>query len=170
MSVPPPLDGDAVKLGLVMETAERQQRTVESLLQRLHELALDLEPALRDQIHRATIEAFHGLSDEATRAAQVLRDLRRTTPLRIATVGTILAVIATAIPVGIGLWYLPSVEKVDALRREQARLAENIESLRRDGAGIEWSRCGDARRICLRIDRKAPLFGGQADFAIPKGY
>jgi hypothetical protein len=35
---------------------------------------------------------------------------------------------------------------------------------------MELRRCGDAQRLCVRVDRSAPAYGAGADFFIVKGY
>jgi len=35
---------------------------------------------------------------------------------------------------------------------------------------VQLRHCGAARRLCVRVDRGAPLYGEAADFLVVKGY
>jgi hypothetical protein len=50
------MDQDSVKLGLLMETAERHQKLAEGAIGKLNEQAQGLEAVVRDQIRRAVAE------------------------------------------------------------------------------------------------------------------
>jgi hypothetical protein len=49
-------------------------------------------------------------------------------------------------------------------------LAKSIASLEQRGGKIEWKSCGDPARLCVRVDRKAPVYGEKADYYVAKGY
>ena len=46
----------------------------------------------------------------------------------------------------------------------------NIAALERQGGRIEWRRCGEKARLCVRVDRKAPPYGDRADYYVVEGY
>ena len=48
--------------------------------------------------------------------------------------------------------------------------AANLARLERQGARVEWQHCGDARRLCVRVERGSTAYGTHADFMIVKGY
>jgi hypothetical protein len=56
------------------------------------------------------------------------------------------------------------------LRAQRDSLAQNIAHLEQRGGKVDWRSCGDSARLCVRIDRKAPVYGEKADYYIVKGY
>jgi len=65
---------------------------------------------------------------------------------------------------------LPSKSEIDALRIERDALALNLSRLQQLGGRVDWHHCGDEARLCVRVDRKAPVYGDQSDFFVVKGY
>jgi hypothetical protein len=65
---------------------------------------------------------------------------------------------------------LPSPASIAALRAQQAELSQNVARLAQRGGKAEWRSCGDAARLCVRIDRSAPVYGDNADYYVVKGY
>ena len=61
-------------------------------------------------------------------------------------------------------WWLPTPGQVTALRAEQQRLSAIIAQLADSGGRI------DLRRLCVRVDRRAPAYGEQADYLVVRGY
>jgi hypothetical protein len=45
-----------------------------------------------------------------------------------------------------------------------------VMKLEQQGGRIDWRRCGDSRRLCVRIDRKAPTYGEKADYYVLENY
>ncbi len=80
------------------------------------------------------------------------------------------AVLSTAIPSAIARWVLPTPSEVAALRAERDRVASNVIRLEQQGGKVDWRHCGDAGRLCVRVDRSAPSYGDKADYYIVKGY
>jgi hypothetical protein len=56
------------------------------------------------------------------------------------------------------------------LRARREELAASVAKLEQQGGRIEWRRCGEARRLCVRVDRKAPSYGEKADYYVIEGY
>ena len=81
-----------------------------------------------------------------------------------------IAILCTLVPAGIAHFSLPSPADLATLRQQRDELARNVADLERRGGKADWRRCGDPPRLCIRVDRKAPIFGEQADFYIVKGY
>ena len=46
----------------------------------------------------------------------------------------------------------------------------DIARLTQQGGHVELRRCGAARRLCVRVDRGAPMYGEAADYLVVKGY
>jgi hypothetical protein len=59
---------------------------------------------------------------------------------------------------------------VSALRAQRDELRLNVAKLEQLGGHIDWRRCGDSRRLCVRVDRKAPTYGEKADYLVIDGY
>ena len=41
--------------------------------------------------------------------------------------------------------------------------------LEQQGGRIDWRHCGEAARLCVRVDRKAPTYGEKADYYVVAG-
>ena len=81
-----------------------------------------------------------------------------------------LVVLASAIPLALAWWLLPSAAEIAALRASRDQLSADIARLRREGAAVDLKRCGPERRLCARVDRAAPRYGEAADYVVLKGY
>ena len=170
MSASPTVDGDTVKLGLLMETMEIQQRTVDEALQRLQAHTRGLDVVVRDEIHRTLVDMLQEFANETSGAAETMKTIQRTMSIRSAIFALVLGAISAALPAGFAIWMLPAPGELAALREQRARLSHDVAELRGVGAEVEWHRCGDSHRLCFRVDRNAPAFGGHGDFLVPRGY
>jgi hypothetical protein len=164
------VDGGTVQLGLLMETAHAHQEVIEGSLKRLQAHTQGLDDVVRDEIRRVFNAELAELVDESTRAVSALRSLGSATTQRSAGWGLLLG----ALP-GIALtillsWWLPTPGQVAALRLEHQRLAAAIGRLTDSGARIDLRRCGESSRLCVRVDRRAPAYGEQADYLVVRGY
>ena len=81
-----------------------------------------------------------------------------------------MTVLACAVPLGTAWWLLPSRAEIAALAARRDALEAAVARLRAEGGAIEWRRCGGARRLCVRVDRKARAFGEGGDHLVVKGY
>jgi hypothetical protein len=81
-----------------------------------------------------------------------------------------IAMLSTAIPGALVHWLLPSAAEVDALRARRDQLQANVQRLEQRGGRIDWRRCGEEARLCVRVDRAAPTYGDKADYYVVKGY
>jgi hypothetical protein len=81
-----------------------------------------------------------------------------------------LALICALAPLAVARWVLPSAAEVSALRARRDELRLNVAKLEQLGGHIDWRRCGDTRRLCVRVDRKAPTYGEKADYYVIDGY
>ena len=65
---------------------------------------------------------------------------------------------------------LPSRAEIEGLRAARTELSASLARLAQQGGRMQLRRCGAAARLCVRIDRGAPLYGESADYAIVRGY
>jgi hypothetical protein len=165
----PGLDDATLKVGLLMESAQAHQKLAEGQLERLRAHTQDLDGIVRDEIRRTLVEEMQLLAAEAARAAQVLEKIR-SSGARTAASSLLVAALCTLVPIGIARWALPSSADIGDLRARRDELSANLNKLERQGARVEWRRCGEASRLCVRVDRKAPAYGDKGDFLVVAGY
>ena len=164
------MDDATVKLGLLMESAQAHQSLAESQLEKLRTHTQDLDGVVRGEIRRTLIEELQMLTAETTRAARALQRIRRGATLRGVFWGLVPAVLCALVPIAVAHWTLPSAAELAALRARRDELSSNLAKLAQQGGRIDWRRCGEARRLCVRVDRKTPSYGEGADFFIIEGY
>jgi hypothetical protein len=164
------MQDDTMRLGLLMEAAHAQQTLAQTCLEALKAHIRDIDALVRDEIRRTLIEELQALGNDSRFAAEALRNLRRAANARAAlwTVG--MTVFCSAIPLVEAWWFLPSQAQIAALRSRRDELAADISRFERQGARMELRHCGGEQRLCVRVDRKAPVFGDTADYYIVKGY
>ncbi len=170
MSDPANVADDTMKFGLLMESAQAHQKIAETHLDRLRAHTRDLDGVVRDEIRRTLVDELRGLSVESDRAAAALRELQRTARLRGLAWNLGAAVVSTLVPVLATHWLLPSASSIESLRAQRDALTSNIARLEERGGRAEWRRCGDVARLCVRIDREAPVYGAKSDYYVVKGY
>jgi len=163
-------DDDTMKFGLLMESAQAHQKLAETHLQRLTAHTQDLDDVVRDEIRRTLVEELQTLTTETANAADALRQMNRAAHLRGLAWNGVIALVCTFLPLIVTHWFLPTASTVERLRTERDALAENIERLHRRGGNVEWRSCGETARLCVQIDRKAPVYGSGGDYYIAKGY
>jgi hypothetical protein len=169
-ATPRALDDEALKIGLLMESAQTQQQLAQSHLEQLHTHVQELDGVVREVIRRTLIEEFQGLAAEAAQASRALRRLRRAAAIQVLLwSAALLALTVLLVPVVLGR-VLPSASELARLRAERDRLSAQIDRLGQAGARIQWQRCGERHRLCVRIDRHAPAFGEHADYYVLDGY
>jgi hypothetical protein len=161
---------EAMKLGLLMEAAQAQQRLGQESLERLAAHTHDLDVIVRDEIRRSVAEGLGSIASESRRAAQSLQSLRRSANVRVLLWTASIAAVCSAVGIGEAYWMLPSQREVAALRARRDALAANIASLEQRGGMLDVRRCGGRARLCVRIDRSAPAYGPGADYLVVKGY
>lgn len=160
----------ALKLGLLMEAAQAQQRLGEESLDRLLAHTRELEAIVRDEVRRTLGEELAGVASESHRAAQSLQRLRRAATLRVMLWTVSIAAVCSAVGLAQAWWLLPSRHEMAALRARRAALAADIARLQEQGGAIDLRRCGARARLCVQVDRHAPAYGAHADYLIVKGY
>jgi hypothetical protein len=165
-----PSDDSTLKFGLLMESAQAHQKMAEAHLDRLRAHTEDLDDVVREEIRRTLVEELAELTAESARAAAALRRMKRAADLRGLLWAAALAVLATAIPAAFMHWVLPSAGEIDTLRIRRDQLRAEVKNLEQIGGRAEWRHCGEAVRLCVRIDKAAPAYGDKGDYFVVKGY
>lgn len=159
-----------MQCGLLLESAQAQQRSVEQSLELLKAHTRDLDAVVRDEIRRTLIEEMQALSAESHRATAALRAMGRAASLRASLWSLACASVSALIP-GVLLWWsMPSAAELSALRERRDALAASVAHLESQGGRAVWRHCGEPQRLCVRIDRSAPAYGEGGDFLVVKGY
>ncbi len=164
------MNPDATAAGLLLESAQTHQKLVEENLQRLKVHTQDLDGIVREEIRRTLIDEMQALNTETRGAMQALQAMRRAVGLRTALWTAAVTMGCVAAPAAL-LWSLtPSPAEILALRAQRDALTANLERLSQQGARVDWRRCGEARRLCVRVERSGAAFGEAGDYFIVKGY
>ena len=164
------VDDKTLESGLLLEAARAQQTLAQTVLEKLQEHVHDLDDVVREAIRRTFVDELQVLGNDSRRAAEALRGLGRSVNLRVALWSVGITTLCAAIPLIEGWWLLPSRSEVAALRAKRDELAASVARLEQRGARIELRRCGGSDRLCVRVDRKAPVYGEAGDYFVVKGY
>jgi hypothetical protein len=164
------VEDNTLKLGLLMEAAHAQQALAESALEKLRAHVGGLDDIVREEIRRTLVDEFQVLGDESKRTAEALRRLARSANARVVLWSVGLTLLCAAIPMGAEWWLLPSQNELAALRSKRDELASNVAHLEQRGGRIDLRRCGGTDRLCVRVDRKAPVYGDAGDYFVVRGY
>jgi hypothetical protein len=170
VSAPTRLEDPTISCGLLMETAQAQQKLIGASLRQLKMHTQELDAVVRDQIRRTMVEELGAVVEEGSRAIQTLRALDRAARLRFMTWTLSLTVLSGAMTALSAWWLLPSPAEIEALRLRREQLTAALETLEQHGGLVDMRRCGSEQRWCVRVDRRAPAFGDQADYFVVKGY
>ncbi|HEY1725034.1 MAG TPA: hypothetical protein VGF89_06410 [Steroidobacteraceae bacterium] len=154
-AVPAILDEETQRLGLLMETAQSQQQTIDQCLQQLAAHAHNLDEVVRDSVDRAAEQFCHR---------------QRAAALRMAWWTAAIGALPNVMVATLLVWAVPSPERIARLQDERARLSMGIARLAASGGRIDLRRCGDRERLCVRVDRQAPAYGDQSDYLVVRGY
>ncbi len=164
------LDDATLKIGLLMESAQAHQKLAETHLEQLRAHTAGIDGIVREEIRRTLIEELKMLVAESRRATLALRRMGRGAAVRSAMVCALTAVVCTAVPASIMRWVLPSEAQIAALQARRDQLTASVATLEQRGGKIDWRRCGDAKRVCVHVDRAAPVYGRHADYYVVAGY
>ena len=159
-----------MKLGLLMEAAQVQQRLSQESLDRLAAHTRELEDMVRDEVRRTVVEVLGNVATESRRATESLQRVRRAANLRVLLWTVSIATICSGVATGEAWWMLPSQSQIAAMRARRDSLAASIARLERRGGRLDVRACGERERICVRVDRTAPAYGPGADYLVVKGY
>jgi hypothetical protein len=164
------MEGETMKLGLLMEAAHAQQALGQAALEKLRAHMQGLDEMVREEIRRTLTDQLQVLGNDARRAAEALRSLRRTANLRTALWTMGVTALCSCMSLCEVWWVTPSQAEIAALRTKRDELASTVAKLNQQGGRVDLRRCGDGSRLCVRIDRKAPAYGETADYFVVKGY
>lgn len=159
---------ETLRVGLLLEAAQAQQRLAAEALEGLRGHTQALEALVRAEVGRSAAEAFDGLSAETAEAAAALRRLRRAADARLLAWSVAATVLSAAMTLAAMHMLLPSRRQIEALRARRARFAADIRRLREYGGSVELRRCGSAGRLCVRVDRTGPAYGAHGEFLLVK--
>ena len=166
----PGLSNETMKVALLMEAAQAQQRLSQESLDRLAVHTRDLDALVRDEVRRTVSEALGNVVTESRRATEALQRVRRAAHVRTLLWTVSIATICSGVAMGEAWWILPSQGEIAALGARRDALSANIARLEQHGGGVDVRRCGARARLCVRIDRDAPAYGPGADYLVVKGY
>jgi hypothetical protein len=164
------VDDATMKVGLLMESAQAHQRLAEGQLEKLRAHTQDLDVVVRDEIRRTLVDELQMLTAETTRATRALEKLRGGTAWRGMVLNLSGAMLCALVPIALARWALPSPGDIATLRARREELAASVAKLEQQGGRIDWRHCGEAKRLCVRVDRKAPSYGDKADYYVLEGY
>lgn len=164
------MGGEAMKHGLLMEAALAQQRLGQECLERLAAHTRDLEGIVRNEVRRTVAEELGNLESQSRLAADSLHRVRRAANVRVLLWTVSIATVCSAVAMGEAWWMLPSRAEITELRSRRDALLANIAQLQRRGGAVDLRRCGARGRLCVRVDRHAPVYGANADYLIIQGY
>jgi hypothetical protein len=163
------MDQDSVKLGLLMEIAQTHQKLAQTAIEKLSQHAQSLEPAVRDQVQRALVDALKTVHAEAQRAIEALQKMKRAANARVTLWTLGLTATSAAIALFVAWWVLPTPREIARLRIERDELVSNLAVLNQRGARVDLRRCGTGH-LCVRVELSAPRYGESSDFMVIKGY
>ena len=164
-----PIAQEALRIGALLDAAERQQQAVQEAITRLAAQADALDAVLREQVREVLLSEFRALGDAGQVAAQALEGVRRAAGTRLAVWSLAVAACCTSVPLAVGRLLLPSAAEVERLRREATELSATVAELRAHGGGIDLRRCGSPPKLCVRVERSGPSFGQGGDYLMVKG-
>ncbi|HEY3784211.1 MAG TPA: hypothetical protein VGL55_02910 [Steroidobacteraceae bacterium] len=164
------MDEETVKVGLLMEAAQANQKLAETCLRKWRTQSQDLVGGVREEVHRAVTQSLQSLADENRRASEALRSVQRVASIRVAVWSLTLTLLCSAVPLALACWILPSPQEIRELSAKHSQLAQQIAILEARGARMDLRHCGEGSRLCVRVDRRAPAYGEKSDYLVVKGY
>jgi len=159
-----------MKAGLLMEAAQSHQRLAESTLKKLKAHASELDDLLREEIRSTVTGEIRALAADSERAADALQRLQRAAGAHFALWSVSITAACMGIAAAVLWWVVPSQKEITALRASRDELVLAIDRLEREGGRMDLKRCGKEQRLCVRVDRAAPVYGKGADYLVVQGY
>ena len=164
------IDDTTISVGLLMESVQAHQKLAESQLEQLRAHTQGLDAVVRDEIRRTLIEELQLLWAESKRATEAIRGIGRSATLRVGFLSIVTSILCTGFSLVIVRSVLPSAPEIAALQARRAELSASIAILEGRGGRVDWRRCGEGARLCVRVDRKAPTYGEKSDYFVAAGY
>lgn len=164
------MDEQTMKLGLLVETAETNQKLVGLMLTKLGQHTEGLDAVVRNEIRQTLLNELRSLHVETQRAVQALRRMQRAANLRVTLWSAGITTMCAAVSLAVAWWWLPSMTEIQDLRQQRDELLASVGRLNKYGARADLQHCGDEHRLCVRVDLKAGRFGQHADYYVIDGY
>jgi hypothetical protein len=164
------MDETMTKIGLLMETARTYQTLAEDALGRLKSHTQGLDAIVREEVRRTFIEELHTLGEESQRATQAMQAVKRAANNRLALWSIVVTALCAGTASAISWWALPSKSEMASLRAQHDQFAAAVAQLEQRGGRIDLHRCANGARLCVRVDREAPVFGEHHDYMVVQGY
>jgi hypothetical protein len=164
------MDEWTTRAGLLMEAAQSQQRAADQALRKLKQHAGELGAVVREEVRSVLTAELQALASDSRSAGEALRRLRRSAGVHLGLWSLGVTAVCTSIVLGLAWWTLPSRAEIESLRVRRDAYTRSLELLAGQGGRADVRRCGNDRRVCVRIDRQAATFGDSGDFMILKGY
>jgi hypothetical protein len=164
------MEDETLKLGLLMEAAQSHQSLAATALERLREHTSGLDTIVREEIRATLLDEMKALGEDSRRAAEALRRLQRTANLRLIAWSAGILSLASILPCAFAWCLLPRHAEIQALAAKRDELTANIARLSSQGGNVELRHCGTPQRLCVRVERSAPMYGAAGDFMVIKGY
>jgi len=151
-------------LSRMLETVHAQQSQIHGMLATLDSRSRDFDATVGEAVQRALMDAA-GL-----RAAEKLSQVHRAAGVRFArwSLGVVSA--CALVPTVLSWMLMPSQAHVLQTRQMLEQLSAGVARLSREGGRIQLRHCGEANRLCVRVDRKSPFYGENGEYMVLKGY
>src|SRR5690348_859489 len=133
----PGMSDEAMRVGLLMEAAQAQQRLGQECLQRLAAHTHDLDAVVRDEVRRTIAEELGNVAGETRRVMESLQRMRRAANMRTLLWTVSMATICSAVGMCEVWWALPSQREIEALRARRDALAVNIARIEKHGGLLD---------------------------------
>ncbi len=159
---------ETLRVGLLLEAAQAQQRLGAEAIEALREHLRTLDALVRAEVSSAARESLEGLSAEAQQTAATLRRARRAAQVRPIVWSIAACALSAAIALPVVRALLPSRGQIAALRSRRALFSADIKRLREYGGAVDLRRCGQQGRLCVRVDRSGPAYGAHGNFLLVK--
>jgi len=164
------MDEATMQLGLLMEAAQAQQKAADACIRKLKSATADLAAAAREEVHRVLVDELQALAADCGRASESLHAVRRAANLRLLIWSVSLVSLCSFVPLCLSWWLIPSEAQITALRARRDELSLRIADLEQRGGRIDLRHCGAGARLCVRVDRRAPIYGDKSDYLVVRGY
>ena len=158
------MEAAPVDLSQILATVHAQQSQIHGVLATLDSRAREFDATVGEAVQRALADAA------GIRAVETLSQVHRGTALRFARWSFGVVSACALVPTLISWALLPSRAQLLQARQSLEQLSTGVAQLSRQGGRIELRHCGDANRLCVRVDRKSPFYGENADYMVLKGY
>jgi hypothetical protein len=153
----------AAALERLAEMIHAQKSQIDGLLAALDARSGNLDAAVGDAVQRA-------LDAAGIQASERIARLHRATGVRFARWSFGVVSACAMVPAVLSWFLMPSQAQLLRARQTRDELTATVAQLAREGGRIELRHCGEANRLCVRVERKLPLYGEGADFMVLKGY